>query len=299
MNLSFEALQVLDAIDRTGTFTAAADLLHKVPSSLTYVVQKLEFDLGVTLFDRNGRRATLTRTGRVVVEEGRRLLQAAHDLERKAKRIQQGWEAEFRIAIDVTIPFELIWTHVFDFYKLDLKTHLHLSTEVLSGSWDALMTRRADLVVGAAGDPPPIPNLVAKPIGSARQVFVVSPDHPLATVEEPLTMDIVARYRAVTIGDTSRKLEPRAIGFAANQEILTVPTLEAKLAAQIKGLAAGTIPECLAAASLDRGELVKKEVHGMRRLTPLYLAWRDDEAGEALKWWVAQLDRPNLIDNAA
>lgn len=52
MNLSFEVLQALDAIDRTGTFAAAAEELHKVPSSLTYLIQKLEVDLGVKLFER-------------------------------------------------------------------------------------------------------------------------------------------------------------------------------------------------------------------------------------------------------
>jgi DNA-binding transcriptional LysR family regulator len=78
-----------------------------------------------------------------------------------------------------------------------------------------------------------------------------------------------------------------------------VPTLEAKLAAQIQGLAAGTIPECLAVESLSRGELVKKEVSGMRDTTHFYLAWRDDETGKALRWWVEQLDQPDLIDAAA
>ncbi|RDJ98079.1 LysR substrate-binding domain-containing protein [Paraburkholderia lacunae] len=299
MKLSFDVLQVLDAIDRTGTFASAAETLHKVPSSLTYLVQKLELDLGVKLFDRSGRRATLTHAGRVVVEEGRRLLEAADDLERKAKRIQHGWEADLHIAVDEIIPFQLLWDHVSAFYKLNLDTRLHLSKEVLGGSWDALLTRRADLIVGAAGEPPPIPHLVAKPIGSLRHVFVVAPDHPLASIPGPLTLDIVARYRAVAIGDTSRKLAPRSIALAANQEVLIVPTLEAKLDAQIKGLAAGTIPECLAAGPLSQGELVKKEVRGMRDVTHCYLAWRDDETGKALRWWADQLDRPDLIDEAA
>ena len=296
MNLSFEVLQVLDAIDRTGTFASAAEKLHRVPSSLSYLVQKLELDLGVKLFDRSGRRAILTHAGRVVVEEGRRLLEAAEDLECKAKRIQYGWESELHIAIDGIVPFDLLWDHIDTFYKLKLDTRLHLSKEVLGGSWDALLTRRADLVVGAAGDPPTIPNLVAKPIGSLRHVFVVAPDHPLAAVPGPLTLDTVAQHRAVAIGDTSRKLAPRAIALAANQDVLTVPTLEAKLAAQIKGLGVGTIPECLAAEPLCRGELVQKEVIGMRDVTHFYLAWRGDETGKALRWWVDQLDRRDLIE---
>jgi DNA-binding transcriptional LysR family regulator len=48
--------EALDAIDRTGTFAEAAVLLHRVPSALTYLVQK-KSELGVTLFDRSGARS--------------------------------------------------------------------------------------------------------------------------------------------------------------------------------------------------------------------------------------------------
>ncbi|VEB44798.1 putative DNA-binding transcriptional regulator [Chromobacterium violaceum] len=42
MKLTLEALQVLDAIEQHGSFAAAAEALFKVPSALTYTVQKLE-----------------------------------------------------------------------------------------------------------------------------------------------------------------------------------------------------------------------------------------------------------------
>jgi hypothetical protein len=42
MRLSLDALLVLDAIDRRGSFAAAAHELHRVPSAITYTVQKLE-----------------------------------------------------------------------------------------------------------------------------------------------------------------------------------------------------------------------------------------------------------------
>jgi DNA-binding transcriptional LysR family regulator len=299
MKLSFEVLQVLDAVDRTGTFAKAAEMLNRVPSALTYLVQKLEEDLGVELFDRSKRRAQLTHTGRVVVEEGRRLLRAADDLERKAKRIQQGWEAELRVGIDEIIPFDLVWDHVLGFFDLHMDTKLFLSREVLGGSWDALVTRRADLIIGAAGDPPHIPNLIAKPIGSLRHVFVVDPNHPLASMPDPLSLDTVSRYRAVAIGDTSRVLLPRSVAIAPGQDVLTVPTLDAKLIAQLRGIAAGTIPECLAIGPINKGKLVKKHVSGMREVTQFYLAWREDEAGSALRWWVEQLDHPDLMERAA
>ena len=296
MKLSFEALEALDAIDRTGTFAEAAELLHRVPSSLTYLVQKLESDLEVVLFDRTGRRARLTHAGRVVVEEGRHLLYAAEQLEQKAQRIQEGWESELRICIDEILPLDALWSYVSAFYDLKMDTRLRLTREVLGGTWDALITRRADLLVGAAGEPPQLPHLVARPVGALRHVFVVAPDHPLARLPEPLTADLVARYRGAVISDTSRELKPRSVATDTTQESIALPTLAAKLAAQCAGIAVGSVPECLAARPIAEGKLVAKRVAGMREITHCYVAWREDETGRALRWWVEQLDQPDLID---
>ncbi|MEK7888272.1 LysR family transcriptional regulator [Burkholderia contaminans] len=296
MKLSFEALEALDAIDRTGTFADAAELMHRVPSALTYLVQKLESDLGVALFDRSGRRARLTHAGRVVVEEGRRLLRAAEQLERKAQRAQQGWETEVRICIAEILPLDTMWPYVHAFYDLEMDTRLRLSTEVLGGTWDALVSRRADLVVGAAGEPPELPDIVAHPIGTLRHVFAVAPSHPLAALPEPLSMSSVVAYRAAVISDTSRELQPRSVAVDAGQAYLAVPTLAAKLAAQCEGLAVGTLPDCIATPAIAQGRLVAREVTGMRDTTHCYIAWRADEAGQALHWWVEQLDRRDLID---
>ncbi|HEX6413615.1 MAG TPA: LysR family transcriptional regulator, partial [Burkholderiales bacterium] len=46
LKLSLEGLQILDAISRRGSFAAAAEELFRVPSTITYAVQKLEEDLG-------------------------------------------------------------------------------------------------------------------------------------------------------------------------------------------------------------------------------------------------------------
>jgi len=81
MPLSLDALQTLDAIARNGSFARAAAELHRVPSALTYTIQQLETDLGLTLFNREGRRAVLTAAGHELLNEGRILLKVAADLE--------------------------------------------------------------------------------------------------------------------------------------------------------------------------------------------------------------------------
>ena len=53
----------MDAIDRRGSFAAAADELGRVPSALSYTMQKLEEELDVVLFDRSGHRTKFTNVG--------------------------------------------------------------------------------------------------------------------------------------------------------------------------------------------------------------------------------------------
>ena len=50
IKLSLEALEVIDAIARKGSFAAAADALYRVPSAITYTIRKLE-EAEVLLFD--------------------------------------------------------------------------------------------------------------------------------------------------------------------------------------------------------------------------------------------------------
>ncbi|MFM0060964.1 LysR substrate-binding domain-containing protein [Paraburkholderia phytofirmans] len=296
ISLSFEVLEVLDAIDRTGTFAEAAESLHRVPSSLTYLVQKLEAEIDVELFDRSGRRAKLTPAGRFLVNEGRQLLRAARDLEVKTKGIQDGWESELRICLDAILPSAALWSHVRAFYELEMVTQLRLSTEVLGGVWDALVTQRADLAVGAFGEPPHASNIAARPIGTLRHVFVVAPDHPLADFPEPLDSGVIARYRGVVISDTSRQLRPQSVAKHDGQIVIVVPTLGAKVEVLCEGIAVGMLPDRVAEGPLREGKLVVRRVVGVREYTNCYLAWREDKIGHALEWWIAQLDRPDLVE---
>ncbi len=65
--ITLDALEVLDAIDRKGSFAAAANELFRVPSAISYTVQKLEQDLDVVLFRKEGRKAVLTEAGKVLL----------------------------------------------------------------------------------------------------------------------------------------------------------------------------------------------------------------------------------------
>jgi transposase-like protein len=61
--LTPDALSMLQAIARAGSFAAAARAIGVVPSALTYRVRQIEEALDVLLFDRSTRQARLTPAG--------------------------------------------------------------------------------------------------------------------------------------------------------------------------------------------------------------------------------------------
>ena len=289
MRISLDALLVLDSIARNGSFAAAGEELHRVPSAITYTIQKLEQDLEVKLFDRSGHRARLTEAGEALLREGRHLLRAATDLECRVKHVATGWESELRIAVDDLVPIERLFPLLKEFYREQSGTRIRLTTEVLGGCWDAIIGGRADMVIGAPGDAPPEGLLAVEPIGSFEFVFVVAPDHPLADAPNPLATQEILQHRAVSAADTSRTLAPRTSGLLDGQDVLTVPTTRAKVAAQIAGLGAGYLPVAWAAPHIAAGRLVKKEIEASKAITNVYLAWHSRQAGKAGKWFIDRL----------
>ena len=84
--ITLDALEVLDAIERKGSFAAAANELFRVPSAISYSIQKLEQDLDVVLFRKEGRKAVLTPAGKILLEQGREILQATERLAMTTKK---------------------------------------------------------------------------------------------------------------------------------------------------------------------------------------------------------------------
>jgi DNA-binding transcriptional LysR family regulator len=293
MILDLHALQTLDAIDRKGSFARAAEELGKVPSAVTYLIRKLEDDLDVLLFDRRGHKAKLTPAGLALLTEGRHLLFAADELARRVRRVGDGWEVELRIALDTIVQMEGVYALLREFYRQDPGTRVRLVAEVLSGTWEALLSGRADLAIGTSplttGSAGMASGYQSLPLGELEFVFAVAPDHPLATASEPLAPELVRRHRAVAVGDSARNLPTLTIGLLGGQDVLTVPTMRDKLAAQIAGLGCGSVPVHDALPHIEAGRLVPKLLAESRIVGTLYYTWNTSARGRAMQWFLERL----------
>ncbi|SUG42803.1 transcriptional regulator [Salmonella enterica subsp. arizonae] len=94
------SLEVVDAVARNGSFSAAAQELHRVPSAVSYTVRQLEEWLAVPLFLRRHRDVELTPAGVWFLKEGRSVIKKMQITRQQCQQIANGWRGQLAIAVD-------------------------------------------------------------------------------------------------------------------------------------------------------------------------------------------------------
>lgn len=290
--LTPDALVLLQAVAQAGSFAAAARELRLVPSAVTYRIRQIEDALDVLLFDRSSRQARLTAAGQELLSASQQLLQDLDAVANRVKRVATGWESELTIAVDCVISSSTMLELAESFYALAPTTRLRVREEALTGTLDALATGKADLAIGVALEPGTA-GIQSATLGDLHFVFAMSPQHPLADLPEPLADDVLLKYRAVAVADSVQRGARLTLGLLAGQDVLTLPTMRAKLHAQLRGLGGGFLPEPMARPYLQSGRLVARAVQRPSRTVRLNYAWRaagNSLPGRALQWWLSQLE---------
>ena len=266
--LTLEALRVMDAIDRRGSFAAAADELGRVPSALSYTMQKLEEELDVVLFDRSGHRTKFTNVGRMLLERGRVLLEAADKLTTDAEALARGWETHLTLVTEALVPTEA----------------------VLAGAWERLETGRADIVIAPDMHFRSSSEINSRKLYSVMNVYVAAPNHPIHQEPEPLSEVTRVKYRGVAVADTARERPVLTVQLLDKQPRLTVTSLEDKRQALLAGLGVATMPYPFVEKDIAEGRL--------RVVSPEYtsevdiiMAWRRDSMGEAKSWCLREIPK--------
>ncbi|WP_025579602.1 LysR family transcriptional regulator, partial [Vibrio parahaemolyticus] len=100
------SLEMLDTVARLGSFTAAAEVLHKVPSAISYGVRQVEQDLDVVLFRRLPRKVELTPAGELFMAEARSLLRQMEEVKAQTRRAAHGWKTTLKLTLDNVVKLE-------------------------------------------------------------------------------------------------------------------------------------------------------------------------------------------------
>ena len=286
--ITLEALHILDAIDRRGSFAAAANELNRAPSSLSYQIQKLEQDLDIMIFDRSGHKANFTDAGKLILERGRAILSATEKLVHDATVLANGWELDITLAFDGLIPISSFFALV-DALGNVSKTRVRLQEEILAGCWESLAADRADLLVCPRIDTLP-QDVKAETLGTLTAVWVAATDHYVHKRAGEFDEQARQKYRVIAIADTARDQPAMSVNILEKQPRLTVTNLNAKCQALVDGLGIGTLPSLVAQPLIDAGKL--KIISGTEpRELEIIMAWRRNKIGEAKSWCIQYLKK--------
>jgi DNA-binding transcriptional LysR family regulator len=260
---------MMDTIARTGSFAAAARELGKVPSALTYSVRQLEEALDVLLFDRSSRQAQLTAAGSELLHEGRRLLQEMDAVANRVRRVASGWETQLTISVDDVMsradgvragarPSALCAQGPTADETTRPGTRLRLRSEVLAGTWEALVSGQADLAIGVgAGDERRRRRHRAEAAGRSALRLLRGAAPPAGRTQGPLSDAQLLHHRAVAVADSAQRLSPITVNLLPGQDVLTVAACAPRSRRCCAAWAAASCPSRWRARMVDAGRLVQ------------------------------------------
>lgn len=285
---SKSSLEMLDTVARLGSFTAAAEQLHKVPSAISYGVRQIEQELGVLLFKRLPRKVELTPAGEVFIEEARSLLRQMEEVSAQTKRAARGWKKTLRLTLDNVVKLDKMKPMIEEFYETFEFAELQINMEVFNGSWEAIAQGRADIVIGATSAIPVGGDFEVKEMGTLDWAFVMSPSHPCVR-EQNLDETFVSQFPAICLDDTSSVLPKRHTGHYANQRRLLLPNWYSAIECLKNGVGVGYMPRHIAAPIIEQGLLVEKILPEPSPLSQCCLVWRKDDNYKLIEWMVNYL----------
>lgn len=210
MPMELEQLRQLDAIARTGTFSAAADELHTSQPSISRSMRALERELGCELFSRSRNRAELNDAGRraldharAILAEERRMRDAFAELTRTNRALA--------IASVAPAPVWRLTGRVTERFPGTI-----LTSEVVDDEREVerrLFDRSADLAITRR--PIGLPNVICRPI-MVENLFIYAPeDDPVARKSSVKMSELDGRTFLMNAdvgfwGDMVRRALPRA-----------------------------------------------------------------------------------------
>jgi DNA-binding transcriptional LysR family regulator len=293
-----EQWRILQAVVDYGGYAQAADKLNKSQSSLNHAVSKLQNMLDVQLLEVIGRKAVLTEAGEVMLRRSRYLTQNVEDLEALAININQDWEPEITLVVDLAYPKNLLYPALQDFLPHSRGSRLKVIDHVLTGTEECIVNHEADLVVNMS-----VPKgFLGEPIAHIPFVMVCHPDHELASLPQPIDPNELAQHLQLVIKDSATKPDEKT-GWLRSENRWTVSQFHSAVDLLLQKIGFCWLPEHYVTKELIDKTLIALPVEGsqFKQLTAYLICPTPDNKGpgtqllENLILQHRQIDLPSSI----
>jgi DNA-binding transcriptional LysR family regulator len=254
---TLDQLRVLAVVADEGSFSAAARVLGRAQSVISYTVGQLEAQLGLALFERGGRAPVLTEAGRALVADARRVGGLVQELRARALALRQGTEAEVSLAVDVMFPVPRLVEALRAFAVAFPTVGLRLRVEALGGV--AHLVLQGVCCLGVSGWAGTVSDaLESRAIGTLKLVPVAGPSHPLAGMGR-INGAALREHTQLVLSDGSGLTEGQDYGVFSLRT-WRLGDLSAKHALLKAGLGWGNMPLHLVEEDIAGGQLVRLQV---------------------------------------
>lgn len=181
-------LAIVQQVDKQGSLTAAAGMLHVTQSALSHTMRKLEQQLGTEIWRREGRNLQLTQAGQYLLAVANRVLPQLDLAEERLGQFAQGERGSLRIGMECHPCYQWLLKIVSPYLSAWPDVDVDVKQKFQFGGIGALFGYEIDLLV--TPDPLYKPGLKFEPVFDYEQVLVVNKDHRLATVDYARPQDI-------------------------------------------------------------------------------------------------------------
>jgi DNA-binding transcriptional LysR family regulator len=286
-----EALEAFVEAAASGSFSAAGRVLGKRQSSISESIARLEDELGVVLFDRQGRYPLLTAAGEQLLDQARAVLSAHDRLANRATQLAAGVEPRLTLVISDTYQptrYEALLAELDQRYPdLEFECLIAEDADVLN-----LVQGRADLGL-LAGQPPYPADIEAATLdGLVTFGLYVAADHPLATLPRVTTADL-APYRLLRLSTVTESSQQVCRLPDTRGRCWSAPDYLLLLDMAVQGFGWAELPLWLVKI-FGQDRLVELAVPGWPQRVAVDVVWSRRRAlGPAGNWLRERLLRPS------
>jgi DNA-binding transcriptional LysR family regulator len=285
---SVDQLLVLLAVTEAGSFTAAAKRLGRATSAISYAIDTLEAQLGLSLFDRGTtRKPKLTQQGEAVVSEARAVAHSIETLRARVRGFLDELEPEVSLAVDSMLPSDRLTTLLREFNAQFPTVPVRLSVQTLGGVESVVRNGHARIGVGSQLHMD-MTGFRRIDIGSVQIIPVAAPGHPLAEAGEGSHRQ--ARDFIQLVLSEQPAGESRDFGVVG-LNTWRIGDQAARHKLLLAGLGWGGMPEPIVRADIKIGKLVRLNLPDWRggEYTMQAIHKTDTPPGPAGRWLIERL----------
>ncbi len=258
------------AVARRGNFTQGAKDVFLTQSAVSHAIKSLEEDLGVSLFQRVGRRAVLTQAGERLLQHCEEILNKMQHARTDLSQLPEMGRIGLRLGAPMTVCQHILPAVLrkvrHDYPQCGLRVETGDNPQLLG----QLLSGRIDLAIMV--EPEKRADLVFEPLFRDEMQFVMLPSHPWATAKEISATEIAEA--TLILANKATRTYGLVMAYFRTSRIATPRCIELGSIESIKelvknGLGVGIVAKWPIQAELERGELVARPL-GRR---PLRRQW--------------------------